>query len=227
MTAESNTWDYWTQIWSNFASSVGNPSDKSLKHHTADQMLPAVTVGDTSKLYWTQLSGLTHRVWLNSDILFEYQDLLSKEFLHIRFEHVVDADWLPSQRLSRFQNKQTIFCLHAPLHWFALKLDTLNKRILLCDSLPGIANPRKIFDQVQDTCKKIGFKYPLQEIVVNVPNQKNTEDCGVTTCLFMLCWAEDIEPDWKYDSKAFMRQFRLRIFADILNGKVTRLRQKA
>jgi Ulp1 family protease len=117
--------------------------------------------------------------------------------------------------------------MHVPLHWIALKLDTENHQIFLCDSLPGVADSGTIIGQMQDLSQQVSGT-SCQEIMINVPHQRNIVDCGVTTCLFMLCLAEGIDPnDLQYESEAFMRHFRLRILADIVNNKVTRPRKKA
>jgi hypothetical protein len=215
-----NTWDAWTRIWST-AVSLGNPS--------AYQKLPSVTVTDTSKLHslhsetllWIHLSCITQRAWFNSDIILAYKMLLTNEFQDINFEHTEYGEF-PKGRLKRFKKKSTIFCMHVPDHWIALKLDTVNHEIFLCDSLPGIANSGTILRQMQDLSQNVSST-SCHEMVIKVPHQKNTVDCGVATCLFMLCLAEGIDPnDLQYESEAFMRQFRLRILADIVNNKVTR-----
>jgi hypothetical protein len=212
-----NTWEAWTRTWST-AVSLGNSS--------AYQTLPTVTVTDSSTLLWINLSCITHRAWFNSDIMLAYQMLLKKEFHDINFEFTMH-DNFPRARLNRFQKKSSIFCMHVPLHWIALKLDTENHQIFLCDSLPGVADSGTIIGQMQDLSQKVSGT-SCQEIMINVPHQRNTVDCGVTTCLFMLCLAEGIDPnDLQYESEAFMRHFRLRILADIVNNKVTRPRKKA
>jgi hypothetical protein len=214
-----NTWEAWTRTWST-AVSLGNPS--------AYQSLPEVRVFDEFTLHWIHLNCITQRTWFNSDIVLAYKSLLQKEFHDINFEYAMHDSFPPEKRLEkRFQGKSSIFCMHVPQHWIALKLDTVNHQIFLCDSLPGVADSGTILSQMQTLSQKVSGKI-CQEMMISVPHQKNTVDCGVTTCLFMLCLAEGIDPnDLKYESEDFMRQFRLRIFADIVNNKVTRPRKKA
>jgi hypothetical protein len=215
-----NTWEAWTRTWST-AVSIGNAS--------AYQTLPEVTVFDECTLHWTiDLYCITQRTWFNSGIMLAYKSLLQKEFQDINFEFAKHDSFPPKNRLSkRFQGKISIFCMHVPQHWIALKLDTVNHQIFLCDSLPGVADSETILRQMQTLSQNVSGKI-CQEMMISVPHQRNTVDCGVTTCLFMLCLAEGIDPnDLKYESEDFMRQFRLRIFADIVNNKVTRPRKKA
>jgi hypothetical protein len=215
-----NTWDAWTRTWST-AVSLGNPY--------AYQTLPTVTVAHNSTLLWKDLSCITQRAWFNTDIMLAYQMLLKEEFHDINFEYTMHNIFPTGKagRLKRFERKTSIFCMHVPLHWIALKLDTVNHHILICDSLPGIADSGTILGQMQDLSQKVSGT-SCHEMVINVPHQRNTVDCGVTTCLFMLCLAEGIDPnDLQYESEAFMRQYRFRILADIVNNKVTRPRKKA
>jgi Ulp1 family protease len=104
-------------------------------------------------------------------------------------------------------------------HWIGAKLEKSKKRILVYDSYPGAHETQ--FKQIEEIAGKIGVQGPFQHINVTVPHQRNATDCGVTTCLFLLCMAHNIEDGFDYDSPTVMRQFRLTLFDDILNQEVT------
>jgi Ulp1 family protease len=73
----------------------------------------------------------------------------------------------------------------------------------------------------------IGIVGQLKRILVKVPNQINCNDCGVTTCLFMLCMAYNVENELTYDDSRFVsRHFRQRLFADIVKKTVTPLQKQ-
>jgi Ulp1 family protease len=110
------------------------------------------------------------------------------------------------------------------VHWIAIKFDRDQEHITLCDSLA--MKHDAIFKDLQILASKLGHSTPFKQIIKKVPNQENSFDCGPLSCLFMLLLAQDnsatdVPNDWQYNSKAVARLYRTRIFADIINQKLT------
>ena len=218
MTA-SNTWDSWTQQWSDIASA---------KRQTPGPSFYPNPQRHRELIEWRHFSTLTHRNWVCRQIIQTYMWMLRDRFANITFNQLGDnmgRDRGEKQLRRQFRGDINVFAINLEdAHWIGAKLEKSKKRILVYDSYP--ADHSKQFELIEEVAGKIGVQGPFQRIDVNVPHQRNANDCGVTTCLFLLCMAQNIEDGFSYDSPTVMRQFRQTLFADILNEKVTVLKPK-
>ena len=79
-------------------------------------------------------------------------------------------------------------------HWIATKLD-LNKNIAaIADSLHKTYQGEHpdVFKRLQSMATAAGHGQKLQRFTVEVPDQRNTNDCGVFACLFQLYMAQSV-----------------------------------
>jgi hypothetical protein len=211
--AASNRWDSWTQQWSDIASAGSQSPGPSFD-------------SDGWTIHWRMLSTLEDRNWLSSEIIRKYIEILRHQFPNTTFN---EKTHIGTRSLKQLQN---LFCKDMNVivfnengvHWIGAKLEKSKKRILVYDSLPGTHETQ--FEHIEEIAARLSVPGPFQHIDVQVPNQENALDCGVTTCLFMLCMAHNIDDGMMYDSPTVMRQFRLTLFADILNQKVTDFNEK-
>jgi hypothetical protein len=206
--AASSTWDIWTKQWSDTASAGSQSAGPSFEYSQ-----------DT--IFWRQLSTLTHRNWLVCDIIRAYIYILRRQFPNTSFDEYRNPTSKSQKQLNnQFRLDTNVFAFNLyDTHWIGAKLEKSKKRILVYDSYPGAHETQ--FKQIEEIAGKIGVQGPFQHINVTVPHQRNATDCGVTTCLFLLCMAHNIEDGFDYDSPTVMRQFRLTLFDDILNQEVT------
>jgi hypothetical protein len=217
-TAALHEWDRWTQKWSDDAKAGIETEEPSFEYFE--------TNGLKTKIPWRHFSRLSDRNWLSDDLLRAYMTLLQKEFPSTYFHQYlagVETKKLKSLTKQFGADMNVFFYNLNNTHWMGVKLEKSNKRILVYDSLPG--NHETQFKQIEDLANKLGVEGPFDHIEVTVPDQKNPTDCGVTTCLFMLCMALNIDDELIYDSPSVCRQFRKTLFADILNQKVTLLKR--
>jgi Ulp1 family protease len=115
-------------------------------------------------------------------------------------------------------------------HWIAAKLDLTQNLAAIADSLYTAYRHKhaSIFARLQSIAENAGHTNRLQHFTVEVPNQRNADDCGVFACLFQLFMAQsDITQNIKltYDSKPTARIMRKRIFTDLMTRKITPLIQ--
>jgi hypothetical protein len=212
----SNTWDSWTQQWSDIASAerqTPGPSFKPTKYYLIE---------------WRHFSTLTHRNWVCGQIIMTYICMLRDRFPNIAFNQLLrDMGTRKEIQLQRqFKGDINVFAINLQdVHWIGAKLEKSKKRILVYDSFPGVDHSEQ-FEEIEKLAGQIGVQGPFRRIDVNVPSQRNATDCGVTTCLFLLCMAHNIEDGFSYESPTVMRQFRQTLFADILNNEVTVLKPK-
>jgi hypothetical protein len=213
----SNTWDSWTQQWSDIASAERQtPGPSFFPNPTPSREL----------IHWRHFSTLTHRNWVCSQIIQTYMWMLRDRFPNITFDQLTDPGSSGEKQLKRrYRGDINVFAINLwDTHWIGAKLEKSKKRILVYDSYPGDHSEQ--FEQIEKIAGRIGVQGPFQRIDVKVPHQRNATDCGVTTCLFLLCMAHNIEDGFSYDSPTVMRQFRQTLFIDILNEEVTVLKPK-
>jgi Ulp1 family protease len=219
--ADSNAFDKWRKNWSAYKN-----SGHDLVHLQALEFERNTTCAPF-RVSSKEMVQLGHGRWLVTEILWMYMYLLEKHFLDIHFSHAnivhIHNNKLKSLEKQFGQHDTIIFCCNVnDNHWIAIKLEKRRRRITICDSLHG--KNEDSFAQIQKLANKIGISGQLEHILVKVPHQTNTNDCGVTTCLFMLCMAHNVENELTYDDSKFVsRHFRLRLFADIVKKKVTPL----
>jgi hypothetical protein len=221
---EAALWDSCTAEWSKVASPI------TTSHHipcASISCLHSIDFKCGNTLNWNLLHRLTNRRWLCSDVILAYALLLGKHYTNIHFEFPgLKTDFSANRKLRRFREKRiSIFCYNiSDVHWIAIKFDRDQEHITLCDSLA--MKHDAIFKDLQILASKLGHSTPFKQIIKKVPNQENSFDCGPLSCLFMLLLAQDnsatdVPNDWQYNSKAVARLYRTRIFADIINQKLT------
>jgi hypothetical protein len=212
--AASNRWDSWTQQWSEIASARSQSPG------------PSSTDAHGHSISWRHFSTLTHRNWVTSDIIYAYMLLLRRQFPELSFDRYTDQSTKTKKQVQRqFLKDINVFFFNLDdVHWISAKLEKSKKRILMYDSF---LEPNETqFEQIEQIANILEVEGTFERIHVKVPHQTNCTDCGVTTCLFLLCMACDIDDEFLYDSPTVMRQFRLTIFDDILNQKVTVLKKR-
>ncbi len=210
------TWDSWTKRWSDIASAGSQPAGPSIEY-------PLEIIA------WRDLSTLTHRNWLSTPAILGYITNLRKQFPNMTFDQYMDPGSKTKKQLHKqFRSGKTntnvfFFNIHES-HWLGVKLEQSKKRILVYDSYAGDHETQ--FEHIEEIATRLGVDGPFERIEMKVPHQRNATDCGVTTCLFMLCMAQNIDEELMYDSPTMSRQFRLTLFADIVNQTVTVLKKK-
>jgi Ulp1 protease family, C-terminal catalytic domain len=197
--------------------------------------------GCDSKVSLQALSTLQPTYLVRSDIMIEYMRLIQKHYVNItthsntclRFKELMSLRI--SDQMSRFallhmplETCPIILCLNSGIHWQAFKVDPIAKYIA---SMCSLNDPlKKSALQILTVLSSIVPEAKsYRHFSVSVPNQNNGTDCGPLCCMFMLFLAEnDVTAATKleYETKSTAQQFRLRIFADIANGKLTPLVHK-
>ena len=154
------------------------------------QALPSDT-NSADPYDWTHLVTLTDSNWLVTEIMDAYRKLLKKEFQSIIFMRL-DAN-TTGKALKQIKVLVSSMNLNTN-HWIATKLD-LNKNIAaIADSLHDSYKSmhEAVFDMLQTKAEQAGHTKRLQRCTVTVPNQCNTNDCGVLACLFQLIMAQTV-----------------------------------
>ena len=224
--ADSNAFETWKTDWSAFKNAAipGHDPDKlqAFEYERNKHCAP-------HRISSKEMVSLGHGRWLVSEIIVMYMFLLEKHFQDICFSisNIVDFHLKPLKTLEKQFGKHDtmIFFQHIHNnHWIGIKLEKTKRRITVCDSLHGDNDDN--FAHVENLAERLGIRGPLEHVLVKVPHQMNCNDCGVTTCLFMLCMAHNVENELTYDDSEFVsRHFRLRLFADIVKKTVTPLQK--
>ncbi len=219
--ADAYAFDTWIKNWSAYKNAGHDPV------HLQALEFKRNATSALHRVSCKEMVQLGHGRWLVTEIIVMYMYLLEKHFLDIYFCHTnllnIHQKNFKSLEKEFGQHETIIICRNINNnHWIGIKLEKTRRRITICDSLLG--DNENSFDEVQKLANKIGIAGQLEHILVKVPHQNNTNDCGVTTCLFMLCMAHNVEHELAYhDSRFVSRHFRLRLFADIVKQKVTPL----
>jgi hypothetical protein len=224
--ADSNAFETWKTDWSAFKNAAipGHDPDQ-LQAFEYERNKHSAPHRISSK----EMVSLGHGRWLVSEIIVMYMFLLEKHFQDICFSisNIVDFHLKTLKNLEKQFGKHDtmIFCQHIHNnHWIGIKLEKTKRRITICDSFHGGNDDS--FAHVESLAERLGILGPLEHNLVKVPHQMNCNDCGVTTCLFMLCMAHNVENELTYDDSRFVsRHFRLRLFADIVKKTVTPLQK--
>ena len=120
-----------------------------------------------------------------------------------------------------------MFCINlSNVHFISAKIDKTKKYIAVADSL--LHPNTEIQKKLKFLAEKAGCKGPLNIISLKMPHQNNAVDCGVLSCLSVLFMAQNVitsESELKYETKSCALMMRLRIFSDLVKGKLTMLEQ--
>jgi len=204
---------------SSFQDAVAASSASKVTQH-----MPSAMFGET-KVHWPLLLTLTDSNWLGDPIMVAYRKLLEDKFPTITF-----LDLKTSVRQRTFKSRKVVvgYMNLNDCHWIAAKLDMTQNLATIADSLYATFQHEHgaVFDRLQQLANKAGHRQELQRFTVDVPDQRNTNDCGVFACLFQLYMAQSVitrNTTLKYDTKPTARIMRKRIFTDLLAGKITPL----
>jgi hypothetical protein len=192
---------------------------------TLTQQMPSATFGKTDPVHWPLLLTLTDSNWLPDTIMSAYQNLLQDQFPTIMFLNLKSS--VTRRQLASRKVVVGYMNLNA-CHWIAAKLDMTQNLATIADSLYASFQQEHdaVFKTLQHLANTAGHCQELQRFTVDVPDQRNTNDCGVFACLFQLYMAQSVitrNTTLKYDTKPTARIMRKRIFTDLLAGKITPL----
>jgi Ulp1 family protease len=187
--------------------------------------MPSATFGKTDPVHWPLLLTLTDSNWLPDTIMSAYQNLLQDQFPTIMFLNLKSS--VTRRQLASRKVVVGYMNLNA-CHWIAAKLDMTQNLATIADSLYASFQQEHdaVFKTLQHLANTAGHCQELQRFTVDVPDQRNTNDCGVFACLFQLYMAQSVitrNTTLKYDTKPTARIMRKRIFTDLLAGKITPL----
>jgi hypothetical protein len=195
-----------------------------------------------SGLNFQALTSLHPTKMLQQSVLNSYMFLLKTHFGQISFvpdmmyvhEALLASDAsfdakkeFCSKYLFKYENpdqKNTfIFSMNPGMHWIAFKIDFRKKYIATMCSLMNRLDQEanKLKECISSICPAARN---FQHLMVTVPYQKNSYDCGPLCCMFMLFLAQnDISRDTclTYDTLPTAAAMRLRIFSDISAKKLT------
>ena len=195
-----------------------------------------------------QLASLNTRQMLHETILIHYMLLLERKFPLLSFRPTMfslcgELRLTHSRTLKERQdqcrkyifhkqptNKGTfIFALNPGLHWIAFKIDFSKKYIASMCSLQD--RNVELVKGVRSWISSFWAEATtFEHFSVHVPNQRNAVDCGPLCCMFLLFLSQnDISRSTalEYDTISTAYAMRMRIFADIVQQKITPLVTKS
>ena len=120
-----------------------------------------------------------------------YRNLLQDQFPTIMF---LDLNSSVVRRQFRTRKVVVGYMNLNACHWIAAKLDMTQNLATIADSLYQTFRQEHdaVFEKLQDLATKAGHCQKLQRFTVDVPDQRNTNDCGVFACLFQLYMAQSV-----------------------------------
>jgi Ulp1 family protease len=154
------------------------------------QQMPSARFGKT-KVHWPLLLTLTDSSWLSDPIMSAYQQLLVDQFRTIMFLDLKSC----VKRTSFASRKVAVGYMNlGDCHWIAAKLDMTQNSATIADSLYATFQQAHdaVFARLQVLANTAGHLRTLQRFTVNVPDQRNSNDCGVFACLFQLYMAQSV-----------------------------------
>ena len=155
------------------------------------QQMPSARFGETGPVHWPLLLTLTDSNWLPDTIMFAYLNLLKDQFPTIMF-----LDLRSSVKRKAFRSRKVVVGYKnlKACHWIAAKLDMTQNLATIADSLYATFQDEHdaVFENLQQLANKAGHRQELQRFTVDVPDQRNTNDCGVFACLFQLYMAQSV-----------------------------------
>jgi hypothetical protein len=195
-----------------------------------------------------QLASLNTKQMFHENIMIHYMLLLEQKFpllsfrpsmfglcSELRLAHARTQQERQVQcRNYIFQKQQPnmgtfIFALNPGLHWIAFKIDFSKKYIASMCSLQDrhaeLVKGVRLW--ISSFCAEATT---FEHFSVVVPNQRNAVDCGPLCCMFLLFLSQnDISRSTalEYDTTSTAYAMRMRIFADIVQQKITPLVTKS
>ena len=172
---------------SSFQDAVAASSASKLTQH-----MPSARFEET-KVHWPLLLTLTDSSWLPDPIMIAYQKLLCFED---QFRTIMFLDLKCSVTKKAFAGRKVVvgYMNLNDCHWIAAKLDMTQNSATIADSLYATFQDEHdaVFENLQQLANKAGHHQELQRFTVDVPDQRNTNDCGVFACLFQLYMAQSV-----------------------------------
>jgi len=154
------------------------------------QQMPSARFGKT-EVHWPLLLTLTDSSWLSDPIMSAYQKLLEDQFRTIMFR-----DLKTSVMRRSFASRKIVvgYMNLGDCHWIAAKLDMTQNSATIADSLYATFQQEHddVFARLQVLANTAGHRRELQRFTINVPDQRNSNDCGVFACLFQLYMAQSV-----------------------------------
>lgn len=151
---------------------------------------------------WTDLLSLTDKIWLPTQIIEAYMKLLETEFVTVTYVNWNDlpdpkeAKFLRDSRVKKLvKTKVSIHFMNlSNSHWIAVKMDLIENYVAIADSLFNTFQHlhNDIFSNMAAIAKAIGCDQALNCYSIRVPDQSNSVDCGVHTCLYMLYMSQNV-----------------------------------
>jgi Ulp1 family protease len=151
---------------------------------------------------WTDLLSLTDKIWLPTQIIEAYMKLLETEFVTVTYVNWNDlpdpkeAKFLRDSRVKKLvKTKISIYFMNlSNSHWIAVKMDLIENYVAIADSLFNTFQHlhNDIFSNMAAIAKAIGCDQALNCYSIRVPDQSNSVDCGVHTCLYMLYMSQNV-----------------------------------
>jgi hypothetical protein len=186
---KSNGNKYLVEVHSDDESVVSRCVEDALAASSASKMtqdMPSAT-----NVHWISLVTLTDSNWLTCDILAPYKELLKKHFPTILF-----MDLKASTKGKALKSGKVLvgYINLNNCHWIAAKLDLTHNFAAIADSLHAAYQQEHpaVFAKLQHMANSAGHQQELQRFTVEVPDQRNTNDCGVFACLFQLYMAQTV-----------------------------------
>jgi hypothetical protein len=151
---------------------------------------------------WTQFLSLTDKTWLPTDIIQAYVNLLQTEFDTVAYFNWTELRDHRDKTFLRHRDVQKLiktrigisFMNLSNVHWIAVKIDLIKNYIAIADSLFSTFQHayKDIFARIAAVAKAIGHGTTLNCYNMQVPDQNNSLDCGVHTCLYMLYMSQNV-----------------------------------
>jgi len=188
------------------------------------------------------LSTLEELRWLDGEVINTYLQLIQRRssnsstlprsycfntFLYDKVStvgHSAVKRW--TRKVNIFDYDLVFFPIHLGNHWTLAYADIRKKTLRYCDSMGG-NNPKclaALFDylkieSMEKTKRPLEDDWKTESISGKIPQQQNTNDCGVFSCIF----AEYIARDAAFNfSQADMPKIRKLVKYELLKGKMLR-----
>ncbi|CBY11956.1 unnamed protein product [Oikopleura dioica] len=202
-----------------------------------EEIVAEIGVSFVSKRNLKTLEGLK---WLDGEVINTYLQLIQRRstnsstlprsycfntFLYDKVSkigHSAVKRW--TRKVNIFDYDLVFFPIHLGNHWTLAYADIRKKTLRYCDSMGG-KNPKclaALFDylkieSVEKTKRALDDDWKTESISGKIPQQQNTNDCGVFSCVF----ADYISRDAAFNfSQADMPNLRNLVKYELLKGKM-------
>ncbi|CBY40059.1 unnamed protein product [Oikopleura dioica] len=202
-----------------------------------EEIVAEIGVSFVSKQNLKTLEGLK---WLDGEVINTYLQLIQRRstnsstlprsycfntFLYDKVSkigHSAVKRW--TRKVNIFDYDLVFFPIHLGNHWTLAYADIRKKTLRYCDSMGG-KNPKclaALFDylkieSVEKTKRALCDDWKTESISGKIPQQQNTNDCGVFSCVF----ADYISRDAAFNfSQADMPNLRNLVKYELLKGKM-------